>query len=249
MNQWNRRTWGAIETWGSAEPELLLVPGAGGQAALFRAVVESLSVPAAAVDLPGHGAHAGALLTSIEQMAEAVESALRELPRPLVLLGHSMGGAVALEVALRRQVSVRGIILYSTGARLRVSPVIFEGLEQQGELRTRESARIFFGPGVADAVLDEYLALPDHPTSVQAITDFGAADRFDRMADLGEIAVPTLVIGGDSDVLTPGKYQAFLAERIPGARRVVLAGAGHMGHLERRDELVSAVEGFLATLG
>lgn len=248
MNPWTRRPLGPIDLHGDPEPELLLVPGAGEQAATFRDLVQALSIPAAAVDLPGHGAQAGALLTSVEEMAEAMEAGLRELGRSVVLLGHSMGGAVTIRVALRRAVGLRGIILYSTGARLRVSPMIFGALERLYDLRTRDSVRGFFGPAVTEEVLDAYLALPRHPTNAQALTDFRAADRFDEMASVGDIALPALVLGGDSDVLTPPKYQAWLAEKIPGARRVILAGCGHVGHMERPGEVLSAVESFVGSL-
>ncbi len=245
MNDWTRRSFGPLQAWGAAAPDLLLLPGAGGQASIFRGLVLGLSCAAAAIDLPGHGDSGGALLTSIEQMAEAVESALRALGRPVILLGHSMGGAVVLETALRGSVALKGIILYSTGARLRVSPMIFQGLEQNYPARTRDAVRFFFAKTAGDEVLDAYLALPEHPTNEPAIVDFRATDRFDRMADVGRLAVPALVIGGDDDALTPAKYQAFLAEKIPGAERVVLPGAGHLAHLEKPEAFAAAVDRFV----
>ena len=248
MNEWTRRSWGPIEGWGAAAPDLLLVPGAGHQAAHFRGLVERLGCPAAALDLPGHGANSGALLTSISDMARAVESAVTHLGRPVALLGHSMGGAVVQETAIRGVAHLKGIILYSTGARLRVSPAIFQALEHRYDVHTRDSVRFFFAKTTPDAVLDAYLAMPHHPTNAPSLADFRATDAFDRMADVGKIAVPTLVLGGDDDALTPAKYQGFLADKIPGSERVVLAGTGHLAHLEAPDAFAAAVERFVGGL-
>lgn len=255
MNDWTRRRFGSLEAFGSGSPELLLVHGAGEQASSFRALVESLRVPAAAVNLPGHGTSAQAtspetpaLAASIEEMAEAVESCVAALPRPVVLLGHSMGGAIVLEMALRRRVRPKALILYSTGARLRVSPVFIDRLENHYAERSRDTVRPLFGPTVTDVVLDDYLALPIHPTNAPSLADFRAVNRFDRMSEIAAIDLPTLVLGGDADVMTPAKYQAYLAENIRGAERVVLPGAGHMGHLESPPAFAAAVERFVASL-
>ena len=248
MNEWTRRSWGPVQGFGAASPDLLLVPGAGHRAAHFRALVERLGCAAAALDLPGHGDNPGALLESIPDMASAVESAAAAIGHDVALLGHSMGGAIVLETALRGVVKPSGIILYSTGARLRVSPMILAALEQPYQLPPRDSMPLFFARSATDATLDEYLALPHHTTNDAALVDFRATNSFDRMADLGRLALPTLVIGGDDDSLTPAKYQAFLADKIALAERVVLPGTGHLAHLESPAAFAEAVERFVHRL-
>ncbi len=156
---------------------------------------------------------------------------------------------MAIEVALRSQARLEGLILYSTGARLRVSPALLQNLETNYHVHNRESARYSFGPGVTDDILDRYLSLPRHPATVQILNDFRAADRFDRMNDIASLDGPVLVIGDDSDNLTPAKYQAYLAEKIPGSKRVILPGAGHMGHLEKPREFSAALREFIRSVG
>ncbi|MBK8258237.1 MAG: alpha/beta hydrolase [Polyangiaceae bacterium] len=246
MNVYSSYRRGKVTLSGDPAADLWIVPGAGSRAAHFQSFVECTSVRAAALDLPGHGDNSESLCTSISAMAEALEEALQTLDHPVVLLGHSMGGAVAIETALRGKVNLKALILYSTGARLKVSPVIFEVLQaQEARVRTREQVRPFFSPMTPDSVVDVYLSLPDHSTNRQALTDFHAVNLFDRMADLGNIRLPTLVVGGDLDFMTPAKYQEHLAATIPGAVRVVVEGAGHLAHLEKPAAFQQAVESFI----
>jgi pimeloyl-ACP methyl ester carboxylesterase len=75
--------------------------------------------------------------------------------------------------------------------------------------------------------------------------DFGACDHFDVIGRMGEIEVPTLVITGTADQLTPPKYARFLAEHITDAQLVLVEGAGHMVMLERPAQVAKIVQEFL----
>jgi 3-oxoadipate enol-lactonase len=72
------------------------------------------------------------------------------------------------------------------------------------------------------------------------------ATRPDRLPDLPQIAAPTLVIVGSEDALTPPPFAETLADRVPGAELVVIAGAGHLTPLERPEEFAGAVDDFLS---
>ena len=78
--------------------------------------------------------------------------------------------------------------------------------------------------------------------------DFRACDAFDVMGRLGEIELPTLVLCGESDALTPPKYSHFLAGNIPGARLEMVEAAGHMLMLEQPARAGEAIAAFLETL-
>ena len=71
--------------------------------------------------------------------------------------------------------------------------------------------------------------------------DWQAANRFDRMTSLDAIRVPTLVVGGSADLLTPPKYAAYLASHIPGARLRMFENAGHDLIVTRARELAEAI--------
>ena len=78
--------------------------------------------------------------------------------------------------------------------------------------------------------------------------DFVACDRFDVRDRLPSIAIPTLVVVGDQDVMTPPKHVAFLADHIPGARLHTVPGAGHMLPVEAPAPLAALLRPFLARL-
>ncbi|MFZ5563718.1 MAG: alpha/beta fold hydrolase, partial [Thermodesulfobacteriota bacterium] len=81
-----------------------------------------------------------------------------------------------------------------------------------------------------------------------AIGDFTACNAFDMMERLSEITVPVLVIGAADDLSTPAKYAVFLADRVPGARLVMIESAGHLAPLEKPDTVNPAIADFLRGL-
>src|SRR5262249_23177397 len=118
---------------GSGLP-LVLVHGAGGSADLWQPQFEGLAGVAriVALDLPGHGPLGGPGQPSIAGYAEWLEAFLAALDLgPVVLAGHSMGGAVVQAFALDRPERLDGIILISTGARLRVLARLVDLLREQ----------------------------------------------------------------------------------------------------------------------
>jgi pimeloyl-ACP methyl ester carboxylesterase len=83
----------------------------------------------------------------------------------------------------------------------------------------------------------------NHPEVLHG--DFLACDRFDVLDRLGEIKVPTQVICGVDDMLTPLKYSRFLVEAIPEANLVAIDDAGHMVMLERPGDVARVVKEFM----
>jgi pimeloyl-ACP methyl ester carboxylesterase len=78
--------------------------------------------------------------------------------------------------------------------------------------------------------------------------DFLACDNFDLCGSLEQISLPTLVLVGDQDKMSPQKYSRFLVEHIPGAQMTVVPGGGHMVNLEQPRAFNQALAGFLTNL-
>jgi pimeloyl-ACP methyl ester carboxylesterase len=231
---------------------VVLIHGAAGRAEVWSPQLAGLADIARmiAVDLPGHGATAGEGCQAVERYAAWVAALLDALgaERP-VLVGHSMGGAIAQTLALGDPARFAGLVLVGTGARLRVLPRILQ-LFREGSLRVASDlvGSLSYSPSTPPgAVIEAERALHDTAAAV-TLGDFHACDRFDLMGRLGDLRLPALVVVGRDDRLTPPKYAAYLARSIPAARLVEVDGAGHFPQLEQPAAVNAAIRGFLLAL-
>ena len=199
---------------------------------------------------------------TMDAMADDVVELLEtlEIMGPVVVGGLSMGGYVALSLAARYPTRVKALMLMDTRA----------GADTPEAAQGREAtARSVIAAGNVTAVVDSMIprifckmTLEQHPervepmkavmeqTAPQAIIGAlrGMASRPDRRGDLPKIAVPTLVIVGEDDVLTPPAEAQAMAEAIPNARLEVIPQAGHMAPYENHAAATAAILRFLKSL-
>ena len=174
------------------------------------------------------------------------------------VLGASLGGFVAQELALSRPELVAGLVLVGTGhggrGQARMSPGAMGEMFGLGALNPRQAAR----RGLEGATSERYRAenpdefewivqkrLEDSPSPASYNAQALAGARFDHSGDVGRIGSPTLVIHGADDRYVPPANARALAEAIPGARLLVLEGAGHLVFVERATEVNREVLAFL----
>lgn len=223
-------------------PAVVLVHGAGATHRLWEAQIELLrnSFGVLAPDLPGHGLSGGRGFATMKEYGHWLGRFVRKVGAedPLVV-GHSVGGAMVLEAALGGGLEPAGLGLISTGARLKVSPELLDGLKNDFE-KALDVLASYFPPQEAPPFRDL------SPDTVKNL--FLACHTFDRMADLGRIGVPALVVSGEKDELTPLKFGRYLAENIKDATLVVLEGAAHNLPRERAEEVGEAIRAFAGGL-
>ena len=235
------------------ENPLVFIHGSGDTAHVWRSQVDYFGPARAfAIDLPGHGPRADTLPpeASVLDYARAARTIIWHelgLDHPIIA-GHSLGGAVALMMGLEYGNDLGGLILIGTGARLRVHPNLLEGARTASNATTHQLKEPAFAPGHAEAMLDDMLAEEQiGPAPNMLYRDLAACNIFDCMTRLAEITLPTLIICGLEDRLTPVKYSQYLHEHIAGSRLCLIPDAGHYVMREQPQQVNSAIEPWLLT--
>ena len=230
-------------------PPLVLIHGAGGSHLHWPRELRRLSITDVyALDLPGHGKSEGVGRQSVAAYAECLREWMKDawVQRPVVV-GHSMGGAIALQAALDAPSALSGLVLIGSGARLRVAEAILQSTMSEETMPQAIQVIVewSYSAGTARA-LRELSARSLRDTRATVLhNDFVACDGFDVMARLGELHLPVLVVCGSQDRLTPEKYAHYLAGHLPDAHLVMLPGAGHMAMLEQPQATADAVRAFM----
>lgn len=231
----------------TARGSLVFVHGAGGThqkwAGQLEEGIEGWLVTA--LDLPGHGASSGSALESAAAYADTLVDFIKQsaMPRPLILVGHSMGAIIVLQTALNYPDRVDGLVLIGSGARMPVNPQMLEQLAK-GTFDTG-FLKIAYGPEAPAELVQSELEQMAGVPQLQLFIDFNACNNFDVSERLGEINIPTLILVGDKDKMTPLKASQYLDEHIKNSVLHVVNGSGHHPMLEKKAETNQAIRRFL----
>jgi pimeloyl-ACP methyl ester carboxylesterase len=238
----------AHETGNFSRPSVILIHGAGGNHLYWPPQIRRLHDQSIfAVDLPGHGKSEGVGHHIIDDYVGNVSEFIKALNlNGAVLVGHSMGSAVALQMAIRFPKKVLGLGLVGSGARLRVAPAILQSASDPSTFAdaVRMVNESSFAPQ-ANRRLKELAGQRMSEVRPSVLYgDFLACDAFNAMDQISKISVPTLVLCGAEDKMTPLKYSEFLRDGIPSARMEIVPNAGHMVMLEQPDIVAEFLAGF-----
>jgi pimeloyl-ACP methyl ester carboxylesterase len=226
--------------------KLVFVHGAGNTSAVWSLQMEQFP-GADAVDLPGHptGLSHRTVRAYDEWLRDYIEEQGYE---DVVLIGHSMGGAITLRHALRYPEQLLAIGLICTGAKIPIETALFQKLEESYESGLDYLAGLVFGPEVTPEALADWRQqkLCFEPAVLEG--DFQACDSFDVTNWLEEIHLPTLIVGGPEDKLIDPGRSRLLHQRIAGSQLHLIPGAGHIVMKEKTAEFNRVLAGFLDSL-
>jgi pimeloyl-ACP methyl ester carboxylesterase len=245
---------------GERDTAVFLLHGVGGGKEAWahnQPVLAGHGFRTVAWDMPGYGASAPLSPCTNERLADALKTLIEHVgARRNVLLGHSMGGMVAQELVALHPALVHGLVLYSTSPAFGKA----DGAWQQQFLQSRfapldrglgmaglanQLVPTMFAPDADPARIAEAAALMARVPAESYRAALSAIVSFNRLAALGDIAVPTLCLAGALDLNAPPAVVEKMAGRIPAAAYVCLPHVGHIANLEQPALFNHAVLTFL----
>lgn len=234
---------------------LLLIHGLGDSAMTWAPLFTHLpGYTLYAIDLPGYGFSsppAGRSYATIGEMRDLLATFTRDvIGQPPIVVGNSMGGWLAIELALDMANDIRGMVLLNPGGAL-----------LGGEASYAEFRDLLCAPDLASArlVLRRMFGAVPRPllymgqSSLQqsfarpVVRDFIAALRDDEMlieSRVGNLSVPTILVWGEKDAFLPDGSFDFFRDHLPNAELHILPGIGHLPHAERPSDVAQIIATF-----
>jgi pimeloyl-ACP methyl ester carboxylesterase len=230
---------------------LVLLPGTLCDARVWAPMMErwpGAAPPTLTPTLAGH--------RSAPEMARAL---LGTLPPRFALMGFSLGGIVALEIAAQAPDRVAGLALVATNARpdppanaaAREAGVAAAHVDMAAHLQRDLWPRYVAPARQGDAAIAELVRrmAVDAGTAAYADQAAIATHRADSLPRLAALRMPVLIAGGDEDPINPPDRQEEMAQRMPQARWLQCPGVGHFVPLEAPEALAAAAQRWWSALG
>ncbi|MCX7982367.1 MAG: alpha/beta hydrolase [Syntrophales bacterium] len=250
--RWVRKTeiaaWRNVAPWAERKT-LVFIPGSGGDHTLWLPVLNELKddFNLLALELPGHGSSGGKGEEEVGAYVEWVKDILDvfEVRKP-VLVGHSLGAAITLTTALRYPELLAGVVAVGGGARMPVNTMILDAIHKDLKGLMAFTSKIAVAKKNRERLIPVLTARSPNPDTLYG--DFKACDRLDLEEDLGKITVPTLIVCGMEDKMTPPELSQAMQTKIPNSQLVLLPETGHMVMLEEPHRLAEILGSFVRSI-
>lgn len=227
--------WAAIHRRRNDAPSAIFIHGAGGSHLSFPSSLRQLdSIQPILIDLPGHGASAGAGRETIADYALDLVALMDTLAiDAATIIGHSMGGAIAQVLALEQRARARALVLAGSGARLPVNPALITGAVAESQNTINSMTRWMWSRSAPATVVGRTAEIMRATAPAVFQGDLIACDNFDVRGRLRDISAPTLILAGETDKMTPLSLSQELNAGIPDSDLRIIPNAGHMLQLEQ----------------
>ena len=226
---------------------VLMIHGAGGTHLDWPAELRRMPEANAIIpDLPGHGRSKGPGRSTVDTYAADMVALLDLLKLPqVIVLGFSMGGAVAQMMAQTYKTRVAGLILIATGAKLAIEPALINRLKDDYDSTLPTLINRQWAEPISEQIKRLSLRRLSEIDPAVVRGDYQAVNSFDVRDQLRLIQVPTLIISGTVDSMTPSGYSQYLHDHIPGSQFVQIEGGGHLVALEQPQVVANTVQTWL----
>jgi pimeloyl-ACP methyl ester carboxylesterase len=236
---------------GEGKP-LILLHGLMGALSNFEGIVDYFSVRGYKVIIPSLPIYKlPVLTTNVKNIASFVKDFIKAMgyEKP-ILLGNSLGGHVALIYALKNSDKMGGMVLTgSSGLYEKAFGESFPRREDKSFIK-RKTQEVFFDPEIAtdELVEDVYQTINDRGKLIRILAIAKSAIRHNMSKDLPKITVPTCLIWGRQDSVTPPEVAIEFNEKLPNAALYWIDKCGHAPMMEHPDEFNRLLDGWLQTL-
>lgn len=245
---------------GRGEP-LLMIHGWGVNSEIWVSLVDELKLFASVylIDLPGMGGSSSISPYTLDNIAKEIKA---NVPiKKFNILGWSLGGQVAMSLAIRMPEFVEKLILMSTTPcfvekkdwSYGVNKQFFSNFEMEAKQNLNNTLMKFFliqtrdiddSKNVMRFLKNEFIELKDENKSGMQLA-LNVLKETDLRNEVQKIDKPTLIIAGDKDRLTSSKASIWLYEKIKGATLKEIKGANHMPFISHREIMTESVKKFL----
>ena len=240
------------ERFDRSRPTVLFIHGAAQSAATWRFQLDLFrnhpDFNLIAIDLPGRGGSEGQGFHSVEEYKDFILEFIETLQLNRVIpVGHSMGGGAAMLIALEHPEILQACVLVATGAKLSVAQQTLDTVKNNYELFCEVSPERMFAEDCSEELRQEFKKGLLNTGPEVCYWDLVACDEFNIMDEVEKINVPTLIISGDKDILTPSKYGEYLHQKIYGSQFYIVKDSGHFIMQEKAEEFNRIIAEFLST--
>lgn len=237
------------------KPSLIFIHGSGGNHSIWSHQYGRLSknYNIIAVNLPGHGHSGGKGEKNVESYCEWVNKLLDVLKvKKVILVGHSLGSAIALQFAIEYSGKITGIVCMGGGVKMPVNSFFLDFLKTNPAELPEDVTGMISKFSLAKENRPKFFAPLQKSISESKVDvlygDLTACNDLDLTQAANKINVPALIVCGAEDKMTPPDLSRALAAGISKSKLEIIEGAGHMVMIEKPDEFNQVLDRFAASI-